>query len=235
MPYYGYGYYFDPTYMLVLIGVVISLIASAKVKGTYAKYSKVRSRSGMTGAQAADRILKSAGLYEVRIEHIAGSLTDHYDPRTKVLRLSDSVYGSASVAAIGVAAHECGHAIQDDRSYAPLRIRNTLVPAANIGTQAAWPIILVGLFLGSSSFLINLGILLFSLGVLFQIVTLPVEFDASARAVRILGDSGILYEEEVKQTRKVLSAAAMTYVAAAAASILSLLRLLILFGGRDRD
>ena len=194
MPYYGYGYYFDPTYMLVLIGVVISLIASAKVKGTYAKYSKVRSRSGMTGAQAADRILKSAGLYEVRIEHIAGSLTDHYDPRTKVLRLSDSVYGSASVAAIGVAAHECGHAIQDDRSYAPLRIRNTLVPAANIGTQ-----------------------------------------DASARAIRILGDSGILYEEEVKQTRKVLSAAAMTYVAAAAASILSLLRLLILFGGRDRD
>lgn len=235
MPYYGYGYYFDPTYMLVLIGVVISLIAFAKVKGTYAKYSKVRSRSGMTGAQAADRILKSAGLYEVRIEHIAGSLTDHYDPRTKVLRLSDSVYGSASVAAIGVAAHECGHAIQDDRSYAPLRIRNTLVPAANIGTQAAWPIILVGLFLGSSSFLINLGILLFSLGVLFQIVTLPVEFDASARAIRILGDSGILYEEEVKQTRKVLSAAAMTYVAAAAASILSLLRLLILFGGRDRD
>lgn len=235
MPYYGYGYYFDPTYILVLIGLAISLIASGKVKGTYAKYSKVRSRSGMTGAQAADRILKSAGLYEVRIEHIAGSLTDHYDPRTKVLRLSDSVYGSASVAAIGVAAHECGHAIQDEHSYAPLRIRNSLVPVANIGTQAAWPIILAGLFLGSSSFLINLGILLFSLGVLFQLVTLPVEFDASARAIRILGDSGILYEEEVKQTRKVLSAAAMTYVAAAAASILSLLRLLILFGGRSRD
>lgn len=235
MPYYGYGYYFDPTYILVLIGLAISMIASGKVKGTYAKYSKVRSRSGMTGAQAADRILKSAGLYEVRIEHIAGSLTDHYDPRTKVLRLSDSVYGSASVAAIGVAAHECGHAIQDDHSYAPLRIRNSLVPVANIGTQAAWPIILAGLFLGSSSFLINLGILLFSLGVLFQLVTLPVEFDASARAIRILGDSGILYEEEVKQTRKVLSAAAMTYVAAAAASILSLLRLLILFGGRSRD
>lgn len=235
MPYYGYGYYFDPTYMLVLIGVVISLVASAKVKGTYAKYSKVRNRSGMTGAQAADRILKSAGLYEVRIEHISGSLTDHYDPRSKVLRLSDSVYGSASVAAVGVAAHECGHAIQDDRSYAPLRIRNALVPAANIGTQAAWPIILIGIVFGSSSFLVNLGILLFSLGVLFQIVTLPVEFDASARAIRILGDSGILYEEEVKQTRKVLSAAAMTYVAAAAASILSLLRLLILFGGRNRD
>ncbi|MCI8557278.1 MAG: zinc metallopeptidase [Lachnospiraceae bacterium] len=235
MPYYGYGYYFDPTYILVLIGVVISLIASAKVKGTYAKYSKVRSRSGMTGAQAAQRILQSAGLYEVRIEHISGSLTDHYDPRTKVLRLSDSVYGSASVAAIGVAAHECGHAIQDNRSYAPLRIRNALVPAANIGTQAAWPIILIGIVFGSSYFLVNLGILLFSLGVLFQIVTLPVEFDASARAIRILGDSGILYDEEVRQTRKVLSAAAMTYVAAAAASILSLLRLLILFGGRNRD
>ncbi len=235
MPYYGYGYYFDPTYILVLIGVVISLIASAKVKGTYAKYSKVRSRSGMTGAQAAQRILQSAGLYEVRIEHISGSLTDHYDPRTKVLRLSDSVYGSASVAAIGVAAHECGHAIQDNRSYAPLRIRNALVPAANIGTQAAWPIILIGIVFGSSYFLVNLGILLFSLGVLFQIVTLPVEFDASARASRILGDSGILYDEEVRQTRKVLSAAAMTYVAAAAASILSLLRLLILFGGRNRD
>lgn len=235
MPYYGYGYYFDPTYILVLIGVVISLIASAKVKGTYAKYSKVRSRSGMTGAQAAQRILQSAGLYEVRIEHISGSLTDHYDPRTKVLRLSDSVYGSASVAAIGVAAHECGHAIQDNRSYAPLRIRNALVPAANIGTQAAWPIILIGIVFGSSYFLVNLGILLFSLGVLFQIVTLPVEFDASARAIQILGDSGILYDEEVRQTRKVLSAAAMTYVAAAAASILSLLRLLILFGGRNRD
>ena len=219
----------------MLIGVVISLIASAKVKGTYAKYSKVRSRSGMTGAQAAQRILQSAGLYEVRIEHISGSLTDHYDPRTKVLRLSDSVYGSASVAAIGVAAHECGHAIQDNRSYAPLRIRNALVPAANIGTQAAWPIILIGLVFGRSYFLEKLGILMLSLGVLCQIVTLPVEFDASARAIRILGDSGILYDEEVRQTRKVLSAAAMTYVAAAAASILSLLRLLILFGGRNRD
>ena len=235
MPYYGYGYYFDPTYLLVIIGMVISLIASAKVKGTYGKYNKVRSRSGLTGAEAAERILRSAGLYEVRTEHIAGNLTDHYDPRSKVLRLSDSVYGSASVAAIGVAAHECGHAIQDDRSYAPLRIRNSLVPVVNFGTQAAWPIILIGLVFAGSSFLVNLGILLFSLGVLFQLITLPVEFDASGRALRILGDSGILYEDEVKQTRKVLGAAAMTYVAAAAASILSLLRLLILFGGRNRD
>ncbi len=230
-----YGYYFDPTYILVLIGLVISLWASAKVKSTYAKYNKVRSVSGLSGAAAAERILKSAGLYDVRIEHISGNLTDHYDPRTRVLRLSDSVYGSTSVAAIGVAAHECGHAIQDDQSYAPLKLRNSFVPIANIGTQAAWPIILIGLFFGSSQFLINLGILLFSLGVLFQLITLPVEFDASSRALRILGDSGILYGDEIKNTRKVLSAAAMTYVAAAAASILSLLRLIILFGGRNRD
>ncbi len=234
---YGYYYYpmFDPTYILVLIGVIISLWASAKVKTTYAKYSCVRSMSGMTGAQAAERILHSAGIYDVRIEHVAGNLTDHYDPRSRVLRLSDAVYGSASVAAIGVAAHECGHAVQDQKDYAPLRIRNSLVPVANFGTMAAWPIIIIGLIFGSSSFLINLGILLFSLGVLFQLVTLPVEFDASNRAVQMLGNQGILYGDEVVQTRKVLNAAAMTYVAAAAASILSLLRLLILFGGRDRD
>lgn len=231
----GYGYGFDPTILLVLIGVALSLWAQGRVNSAFSRYSKVRSRTGMTGAEAARRLLNSQGIYDVTVRAVAGSLTDHYDPRTKTVNLSEAVYGASSVAAIGVAAHECGHAIQDDHSYAPLRIRNSLVPVANIGTQAAWPIILAGLFLGSSSFLINLGILLFSLGVLFQLVTLPVEFDASARAIRILGDSGILYEEEVKQTRKVLSAAAMTYVAAAAASILSLLRLLILFGGRSRD
>ena len=233
-----YGYYyrmFDPTYILVLIGVIISLWASAKVKTTYAKYSRVRSMSGMTGAQAAERILYSAGIYDVRIEHVRGDLTDHYDPRNRVLRLSDMVYGSTSVAAIGVAAHECGHAVQDQKDYAPLRIRNSLVPVANFGTMAAWPIIILGLIFGASSFLINLGILLFSLGVLFQLVTLPVEFDASRRAIEMLGSQGILYGDEVRQTRKVLSAAAMTYVAAAAAAILSLLRLLILFGGRDSD
>ena len=233
-----YGYYyrmFDPTYILVLIGVIISLWASAKVKTTYAKYSRVRSMSGMTGAQAAERILYSAGIYDVRIEHVRGELTDHYDPKNRVLRLSDTVYGSASVAAIGVAAHECGHAVQDQKDYAPLRIRNSLVPVANFGTMAAWPILIVGLIFGYNSTLIHLGILLFSLGVLFQLVTLPVEFDASRRAIEMLGSQGILYGDEVRQTRKVLSAAAMTYVAAAAAAILSLLRLLILFGGRDRD
>ena len=233
-----YGYYyrmFDPTYILVLIGVIISLWASAKVKTTYAKYSRVRSMSGMTGAQAAERILYSAGIYDVRIEHVRGDLTDHYDPRNRVLRLSDTVYGSTSVAAIGVAAHECGHAVQDQKDYAPLRIRNSLVPVANFGTMAAWPILIVGLIFGYNSTLIHLGILLFSLGVLFQLVTLPVEFDASRRAIEMLGSQGILYGDEVRQTRKVLSAAAMTYAAAAAAAILSLLRLLILFGGRDSD
>ena len=237
MPYgYGYGYYMDPTYILVLIGVVISLWASAKVKTTYSKYSRVRSMSGLTGAQVADQILRANGIYDVRIEHVSGELTDHYDPKNRVLRLSDVVYNSTSVAALGVAAHECGHAVQDDRDYFPLRFRNALVPVANIGTQAAWPIILVGLLFAGSSFLINLGILLFSLGVLFQLVTLPVEFNASRRAIQILGNTGILYGDEIRDTKKVLSAAAMTYVAAAAASILSLLRLLILFGGRrNRD
>ena len=232
MPFF---YYYDPTYILVLIGVVISLWASAKVNSTYQKYSRTRSYSGLTGAEAARRILNSAGIYDVTVEHVRGNLTDHYDPRARVLRLSDSVYGSSSVAAIGVAAHECGHAIQDEESYAPLRIRSALVPVANFGTKAAIPIIILGLFFGSSYTLIQIGLLCFALGTLFQIVTLPVEFNASARAVRILGDSHMLMEEELQQTRKVLSAAALTYVAAALASVLSLLRLFLLLGGRDRD
>lgn len=232
MPFF---YYYDPTYILVLIGVVISLWASAKVNSTYQKYSRTRSYSGLTGAEAARRILNSAGIYDVTVEHVRGNLTDHYDPRARVLRLSDSVYGSSSVAAIGVAAHECGHAIQDEESYAPLRIRSALVPVANFGTKAAIPLIILGLFFGSSYTLIQIGLLCFALGTLFQIVTLPVEFNASARAVRILGDSHMLMEEELQQTRKVLSAAALTYVAAALASVLSLLRLFLLFGGRDRD
>ncbi|WP_167956918.1 zinc metallopeptidase [Anaerosporobacter faecicola] len=235
--FYGYGYrYFDPTYLLVLIGVVLSLLASAKVKSTFAKYSNVRSMSGYTGAQAAQRILQNAGIYDVTVQHISGNLTDHYDPRSKVLRLSDSVYGSTSVAAIGVAAHECGHAIQHNKGYAPLKFRTTLVPVANFGATLSWPLIIIGIFLGGAQPLITLGILLFSAAVLFQLVTLPVEFNASNRAVKILAGSGILAENEVEKTRKVLSAAALTYVAAAAASILQLLRLIILFGGRrNRD
>lgn len=228
-------WYYDATYVLVLIGALISMWASAKVNSTYSKYAGVRSYSGLTGAQAAQKILNGAGIYDVRVEHINGKLTDHYDPRNKVLRLSDSVYGSASVAAIGVAAHECGHAIQDARDYAPLRLRNAFVPVANFGTKAAMPIILLGLFFGSSHTLVQVGLLCFGLGTLFQLITLPVEFNASARAMNILGETHMLMDGELVQTRKVLSAAAMTYVAAAVASLLSLLRLFILFGGRDRD
>lgn len=232
---YGMGFYWDPTYILVLIGVVLTMAASACVNSTYSKYARVRSMSGMTGAEAAQRILSNAGLSYVRVEHIAGNLTDHYDPRSKVLRLSDTVYGSTSVAAIGVAAHECGHAIQDQKSYMPLKFRSAFVPVANFGSKAAWPLIIIGLFLGSNQVLIQLGIICFSLAVLFQIITLPVEFNASNRAVRILGDTGMLRQDELKHTKKVLTAAALTYVASAAAAILSLLRLILLFGRRDND
>lgn len=231
MPFF---YYYDPTYILVLIGAVLSLWASATVKSTYNKYSRVYSYSGLTGAQAAAQILRQAGIYDVRIEHVSGNLTDHYDPKARVLRLSDSVYGSNSVAAIGVAAHECGHAIQDQEDYVPLRFRSAFVPIANLGTQVAFPILLLGVFLGSSHFLIQVGLLCFFFGVLFQLITLPVEFNASGRAVRILRETGMMSDDELSKTKKVLSAAAMTYVAAAAASILSMLRLIILFGGNRR-
>ena len=231
MPFF---YYYDPTYILVLIGAVLSLWASATVKSTYNKYSRVYRYSGLTGAQAAAQILRQAGIYDVRIEHVSGNLTDHYDPKARVLRLSDSVYGSNSVAAIGVAAHECGHAIQDQEDYVPLRFRSAFVPVANLGTQVAFPILLLGVFLGSSHFLIQVGLLCFFFGVLFQLITLPVEFNASGRAVRILRETGMMSDDELSKTKKVLSAAAMTYVAAAAASILSMLRLIILFGGNRR-
>ncbi|MBE5950358.1 MAG: zinc metallopeptidase [Lachnospiraceae bacterium] len=232
MPFY---YYFDPTYFLVLIGVVLSLLASAKVKSTFARYSRERSRTGMTGEETAQRILSKAGIYDVRIQRVSGNLTDHYDPRNKTLNLSDSVYGSTSVAAIGVAAHECGHAIQHNRGYVPLKLRSAIAPAASFGATISWPLIVIGLLFGGSGLLVQIGILLFSLAVLFQLVTLPVEFNASGRAVELLSETGILYEEEVKKTKKVLSAAALTYVASAAASILQLLRLVLLFGNRRRD
>lgn len=233
---YRYGYYFDPTYILVLIGVVISMIASARVKSTFQKYSRVRSRTNMTGAQAAQRVLNSAGIHDVTIRHVSGELTDHYDPRNKTLNLSDPVYGSTSVAAIGVAAHECGHAIQHQQGYSPLSLRSALVPVANFGSAISWPLIIAGvIFGGAGSTLCKIGILLFSAAVLFQLVTLPVEFNASFRAVRILGDTGILGDQELPYTKKVLKAAALTYVAGAAAAILQLLRLLILFGGRDNS
>lgn len=234
---YEYGFYFDPTYILVVIGALICLAASAKVKSTFNRYDRVRSMSGMTGAQAAERILNSAGIYDVTVQHISGNLTDHYDPRNKVLSLSDSTYSSTSVAAVGVAAHECGHAIQHQTNYAPLNIRSAIVPVANFGSSIAWPLILIGLFFTSKTgtFLIDLGIICFSMAVLFQLVTLPVEFNASSRAVKILENTGILGHEELQGTKKVLGAAALTYVAGAASAILQLLRLIILFGGRGGD
>lgn len=229
-----YPMMFDPTYLLVILGVIICLVASAKMKSTFNKYSRVRSHSGMTGREAAEQVLRGAGIYNVRVEHVAGNLTDHYDPRDKVLRLSDATFNSASVAAVGVAAHECGHAIQDATGYTPLKLRASLVPVANIGSMVAWPLIFIGLFFTSntSSLLLNLGILAFSLSVLFQLVTLPVEFNASNRAIKILAGTGMLYEDEVNDTKKVLSAAALTYVAGAAASILQLLRIVLLANNR---
>lgn len=232
MPFF-YGYHFDPTYILVLIGAVLSIIASARVNSTFNKYSRVRSMSGMTGAQTAEAILRSRGIYDVQVEHIRGNLTDHYDPSKKVVRLSDSVYNATSVAAIGVAAHECGHVMQHHEKYAPLSIRTMLVPAANIGSKLGIPIVILGLILGSNSLLINIGIWVFSLAVLFQIVTLPVEFDASRRALACIEQYGIVTSDERAKSAKVLRAAAYTYVAAAAASILQLLRLVMLSGRRS--
>lgn len=231
-----YPMYFDPTYMLVLIGVVICLAASAKMRSTFSRYSRIRNHSGMTGREAAEQVLHRAGIYDVRVEHVSGNLTDHYDPRSKVLRLSDATYGSASVAAVGVAAHECGHAIQHATGYVPLAFRSALVPVANFGSTIAWPLILIGLLFNSQSsvLFLNLGIMAFSLAVLFQIVTLPVEFNASSRAIRMLSGNGMLYEDEVQATRKVLTAAALTYVAGAASAILQLLRIILISNSRRR-
>ena len=231
-PMYGF---FDPTYILIIIGVIITLAASAKMNSAFRRYSRVRSHSGLTGAQAATKILNYAGIYDVVVERVSGNLTDHYDPRSKVLRLSDATYNATSVAAIGVAAHECGHAMQDKEAYAPLKLRGSLVPVANIGSNLSWVFIILGIIMGANQTLLNIGILLFSLAVIFQLVTLPVEFNASSRALRVLKDSARMYDDEVEDTRKVLSAAALTYVASAAAAILSLLRLVILFGGGRDD
>ena len=203
---YGYGYYFDPTYILLIIGMLLSLAASAKLKSTFAYYRRVRSASGLTGEEAARRILMAAGITDVQVRAIPGSLT----------------------------AHECGHAIQHALNYGPLEVRSALVPAANLGSSLSWPLFLIGLIAGIRP-LTTAGIVLFSLAVLFQLVTLPVEFNASSRALKMLQSTGILGMDETKGARKVLTAAAMTYVAALAASILQLLRLLILAGGRRRD
>ena len=235
-----FGYYYDPTYMLVLIGAILCILASSRVNRTYRKYAKVRCHSGMTGAEAAQRILQMSGIYDVQVKHVSGELTDHYDPTRKVLNLSDSVYGSQSVAAIGVAAHECGHAVQHQKDYLPLKIRSALVPAANIGSRLGIPIVILGLVLGIGFplpgggyfSLAQIGIWVFALAVLFQIVTLPIEFDASGRALMMVESYGIMNQDEVKDCKRVLSAAALTYVAAAASSILQLLRLVLLTGNR---
>ena len=232
--YYGYGYGYDWTIILVLIGAAISGLASMNVRGTFNKYSKLRNYRGITSNQVAEHILHAAGIYDVRIERIRGNLTDHYSPKEKVLRLSDSVYGQTSVAALGVAAHECGHAIQHQEEYAPLKLRSASVPLANIGSWVSWPVILIGLLIGYTP-LAQLGIFLFTFVVLFQLITLPVEFDASARALRILEQDHILEGEEHAGATKVLKAAALTYVAALFATILQLLRLVYIVNGRRRD
>lgn len=235
--YYPYGFYFDPTYILILIGAAICLIASVRVKSTYNKYAKIRNSSEITGAQAAKMILDSQGIYDVQIEHVSGNLTDHYDPTKKVVRLSDSTYNSNSVAAVGVAAHECGHVLQHAKGYVPITLRNAILPLANGGSILSWILIVVGIIFygnGSGQLWINIGIIAFSMVVLFQLVTLPVEFNASGRALRILENTGMFNSTELKYTKKVLGAAAMTYVASAASSILQLLRLVILFGNGGR-
>lgn len=220
-------FYWDSTYILVLIGAVITMIASANVSRTFNKFSRVPNARRLTAEDVAANILRLSGITDVRIERIKGNLTDHYSPNEKVLRLSDSVYGQTSVAALGVAAHECGHAVQHHVGYAPLKLRSLSVPAANFGSKLAWPLILIGILMGSVG-LARAGVFLFSFVVIFQLITLPVEFNASRRAMVVLRDANILYGEELTGAQKVLSAAALTYVAAVASSILQLLRLLLL-------
>lgn len=230
-----YGYGIDPYYlMLVLPAALFAMWAQSRVSSTFARYQKVRSYAGYTGMQVARRILDQNGLGHVRIEQIAGSLTDHYDPTAQVVRLSQSVYGSSSIAALGVAAHETGHAVQHATGYWPLGVRNAIIPITNFGSKLSWPLLLLGLFLGQPN-LIWLGIIAFSLVTLFQLITLPVEFNASARAMQTLEGDGILQGDEVDGARRVLSAAALTYVAALATSLAQLLRLVLLFGRRRND
>ncbi len=233
---YSYDMLYDATYGLVLLGIVFSLLASAYVKLTFKRFSKTMATSGLTGSQAAEKILRSQGIYDVGVAWVSGNLTDHYNPETKMVNLSDSVHSSSTVAAIAVAAHECGHAIQHAKGYAPLNFRTALYPAANFGSKASWILVMLGIVFNvpGAGMLIDLGILCFVLALLFQIVTLPVEFNASSRALQILKTSDILPDTEMKKARKVLVAAALTYVASVAVALLQLLRLLVLRGGRRR-
>ncbi len=224
-----FSYYYGGYWIILIPAIILSLYASIKVNSTFNKYSKVHNSSGLTGYDCARRILDMSGLSNVSIERVAGSLTDHYDPRARVLRLSESVYNATTISAVSVAAHECGHAIQHQQEYAPLNIRNAIVPVVNFASYASWIFILLGVVLGSSSFFLPLGIALFAATVVFQLITLPVEFDASNRAVKILSQTGMIYGGEAKAAKKVLSAAALTYVAAALSAVLNLVRLLLIF------
>ena len=238
MPYYGY-YGFDWTYLvLVLPCVFFSIWASSSVKNTFQKYSTQYSIRRISGADAAARVLRNHGIHNVRIERVSGNLTDHFDPKTNVIRLSNDVYDSTSTAAIGVACHEAGHAVQYTTNYAPIKLRAAIIPVTNFGSKLAMPLILLGILLsyfGNFSYtLVYLGIACFGFSLLFQLVTLPVEFDASRRAIRAISEAGILTQQELGGAKKTLKAAAMTYVAATAVALAQLLRLIILFGGRRR-
>jgi Zn-dependent membrane protease YugP len=224
---------FDWTFVLLLPALAFAIWAQTKVRGTYQKYSQIRSRANITGAQAARRILDSQGLTDVKVEQVAGQLTDHYDPRKRVLRLSEAVYGSPSLAALGVAAHETGHALQHKFDYAPLKLRSGLVPVAQFGTWLAFPLFFIGFIIPSVNWMMDLGILFFAGAVAFSLITLPVEYNASSRAIKVLSSGGYLAPDETDGARKVLSAAAWTYVAAATMAVLQLLRLILLRGSRD--
>ena len=237
MPYYYYGYN-SAGLLPVLICALFALWASANVNSTFKKYSRQNSIRRITGAQAAQRVLSANGVYGVRIERISGNLTDHFDPKTNVIRLSDSVYDSTSTAAIGVACHEAGHAVQYAVGYGPIKLRAAVIPVTNFGTKIAWPLMLLGLLLSSMSYafynLVYVGIACFSLSLVFQLVTLPVEFNASRRALSAIEGGQLLTDDELRGARKTLTAAALTYVAAAATSLAQLLRLIAIYGGRRR-
>lgn len=231
----GFGfYYFDYTYFVFIVpALIITMIAQFRVKSTFQKYSRITTAKSMTGAQAADSVARFGGALGVQVQHISGNLTDHFDPRNNTISLSDNVYGSTTIAAVGVAAHEAGHAIQNAKGYFPNKIRTVLVPVTNIGSRLAMPLVIIGLLLPVQyDFVVTVGIALYSLAVLFQLVTLPVEFNASFRAIRALDESGIMYPDELEGAKKVLTAAAMTYLAASFTAIMSLLRLLIIAGNR---
>lgn len=237
MPYYLYG--FDWTYLIIVLPcLLLSMWASAQVNSTFKKYATQISSRHITGADAAKRVLQHHGIYNVRIEHVSGNLTDHFDPKSNVIRLSDNVYGSASTSAIGVACHEAGHAVQYAQDYFPIKVRAAIIPITNFGSKLAMPLILLGIVLsalGSLSYtLVYIGIACFSLSLVFQLITLPVEFNASRRAVAAIEDAGILNSQELTGAKKTLRAAAMTYVAAVAVSLAQLIRLILLFGGRRR-